>query len=97
MPGKKFLLPFVFLRVVRLAPPWALQPLFALSSVWLWVLGSVWLWDLFTGLCLQLKVTSAGHARNGFPVNGKEVMAIATLLQFVDALQININTAVKDS
>lgn len=35
-------------------------------------------------------------ARRGFPVSGSEAMAIVTLLQFAEALQLNMKAAVKD-
>ncbi|GAB2293906.1 hypothetical protein Dimus_028118 [Dionaea muscipula] len=51
----------------------------------------------FGGIDDQLVTSAIGHARDGFPVNGKEAMAIAALLQFADALQINIKTAMKEN
>lgn len=35
-------------------------------------------------------------ALRGFPVTGSEAMAIVTLLQFAEALQLNMKAALKD-
>lgn len=46
---------------------------------------------------LSMKVKSAMQcARRGFPITGSEAMAIVSLLQFAETLQLNIKTAVKD-
>ncbi|KAL0304472.1 UNVERIFIED_CONTAM: Endonuclease MutS2, partial [Sesamum radiatum] len=50
----------------------------------------------FSGIDISLVETGIKCARRGFPVSGSEAMALVTLLQFADALQLNVKAAIKE-
>ncbi|XP_011075908.1 uncharacterized protein LOC105160289 [Sesamum indicum] len=50
----------------------------------------------FSGIDVSLVESGIKCARRGFPVSGSEAMALVTLLQFADALQLNVKAAIKD-
>lgn len=55
------------------------------------------LFHLISKCAVLLKVKSAiEHAQRSLPMDGNEALAIATLLQFADILQFNLNTAIKE-
>ncbi|KAL0321607.1 UNVERIFIED_CONTAM: hypothetical protein Scaly_2457100 [Sesamum calycinum] len=50
----------------------------------------------FSGIDVSLVESGIKCARRGFPVSGSEAMALVTLLQFADALQLNVKAAIKE-
>ncbi|PIN22927.1 hypothetical protein CDL12_04364 [Handroanthus impetiginosus] len=50
----------------------------------------------FTGIDVALVETAIKCARRGFPVSGNEALALVTLLQFAEALQLNVKAAIKE-
>ncbi|KAG8381075.1 hypothetical protein BUALT_Bualt06G0084400 [Buddleja alternifolia] len=50
----------------------------------------------FTGIDVSLVETAIKCARRGFPVSGNEATALVSLLQFGEALQLNIKAAIKE-
>ncbi|KAK6135144.1 hypothetical protein DH2020_031092 [Rehmannia glutinosa] len=50
----------------------------------------------FTGIDVDLVETGLKCARSGFPLSGSEAIALAALLQFAEALQLNVKAAIKE-
>ncbi|KAL6508271.1 hypothetical protein OROHE_021813 [Orobanche hederae] len=50
----------------------------------------------FTGVDIALVEIGLKRARNGFPLTGTEAMALATLLQSAEELQLNVKAAMKE-
>ncbi|KAL2457728.1 DNA-MISMATCH-REPAIR-2 domain-containing protein [Abeliophyllum distichum] len=50
----------------------------------------------FSGIDISLVKTGIQCAGRGFPVSGNEAMALVALLQFADALQLNVKAATKE-
>ncbi|GAB4826055.1 hypothetical protein Ancab_008925 [Ancistrocladus abbreviatus] len=51
----------------------------------------------FHGIDVLLVRSAIEHARKGLPISGKEAIAVATLLQSADGLQISVEVAVKEN
>ncbi|CAK9324302.1 unnamed protein product [Citrullus colocynthis] len=49
-----------------------------------------------SGVNLHLVKSAIEHAQRSLPMDGKEAVAIATLLQFADMLQFNLKTAIQE-
>nr|KAJ0222057.1 hypothetical protein LSAT_V11C200052560 [Lactuca sativa] len=50
----------------------------------------------FTSLNIALVKSAIQHAHRGFPVDGIEAIALVTMLQLADSLQINLKGAIKE-
>ncbi|KAJ0046437.1 hypothetical protein Pint_05437 [Pistacia integerrima] len=50
----------------------------------------------FTGVDLSLVKSAVQHSRRGLPLRGDEALAVVSLLQFLENLQLNLKAAVKE-
>lgn len=68
-----------------------------MGNSWSWSLKLLWVVFFYVFDVLSVKVESAiQHARRSSPVEGNEAMAVVSLLQYADTLQLSLKAALKE-